>query len=323
MINRFPCLHAKSLSPLRVSASARAPEVDRTNLKPGLVARRTLLGAAVGIGTLSILNSVWPIRTSARKHGPVAAQQSAPAPPSGSSSTPYRSFAPDRSGTMRSQDHLVSYLKQQGVVKSQEVEAALRATDRALFIDSGMPKSYAYHDSPLPIGHGETISAPHMHATCLELLRDHLRPGARVLDVGSGSGYLAVAMAHMVGASGKVFGIEKHPELTEVSIEHVRQAAPQLLESGVVELRAGNVLGHVLDNEEPFDAIHVGAAAAKLPDVLVRKLKPGARMVIPVGQQWDFQVMQCIDKDMQGHVHKHDLMWVRYVPLTEPGQDEE
>lgn len=221
---------------------------------------------------------------------------------------------------MRTQGQLVERLKSSGVVKHADVERAMRECDRKHYVDSGIPAAYAYQDSPLPIGYHETISAPHMHATCLELLRDHLTEGARVLDVGSGSGYLAAAMGMMVGDTGKVVGIEKHPELVEKSIANVRKDHPKLLEDGVVELCAGNVLGDALDREEPFDAIHVGAAASKLPDVLVKKLAPGGRMVIPVGSQWDYQVMQCIDKDEGGQVHKHDLMYVRYVPLTEPGE---
>ncbi|PRW60862.1 hypothetical protein C2E21_1329 [Chlorella sorokiniana] len=141
-----------------------------------------------------------------------------------------------------------------------------------------------------------------MHATCLELLREHLRPGARVLDVGSGSGYLAAAMGLMVGDEGKVIGVEKHAELAQLSIVNVRRDHPELLDKGVVELRAGNVLGDALEGEEPFDAIHVGAAASSLPDVLVQKLKTGGRMVIPVGRQWEYQVMQCIDKDPEGEL---------------------
>jgi protein-L-isoaspartate(D-aspartate) O-methyltransferase len=92
-------------------------------------------------------------------------------------------------------------------------------------------------DAPLPIGYHETISAPHMHATCLELLREHLRPGARVLDVGSGSGYLAAAMGVMVGDEGKVIGVEKHAELAQLSIVNVRRDHPELLDKGVVEVR--------------------------------------------------------------------------------------
>jgi protein-L-isoaspartate(D-aspartate) O-methyltransferase len=220
---------------------------------------------------------------------------------------------------MHNQDWLVDHLRRDGVVKHHAVEQALRQCDRKNYVDADIPHAYIYQDAPLPIGYHETISAPHMHATCLELLREHLRPGARVLDVGSGSGYLAAAMGVMVGDEGKVIGVEKHAELAQLSIVNVRRDHPELLDKGVVELRAGNVLGDALEGEEPFDAIHVGAAASSLPDVLVRKLKPGGRMVIPVGRQWEYQVMQCIDKDPEGDVHKRDLMGVRYVPLTEPG----
>ena len=99
---------------------------------------------------------------------------------------------------MASQDQLVNHRIHEGVVTHKDVERALRAVDRGHFCGAGFPSHYAYQDSPLPIGYGETISAPHMHATCMELLRIHLRPGARVLDVGSGSGYLTAAMALMV-----------------------------------------------------------------------------------------------------------------------------
>lgn len=172
-----------------------------------------------------------------------------------------------------SQDRLVDLLIAEGVVKHTEVEAALRGVDRGAFCARNLPAHYVYQDSPLPIGYGETISAPHMHATCLELLRNHLKPGAHVLDVGSGSGYLTAAMALMVRPGGKVIGIEKHPELAEFSQRHMREAMPELLDSGLVELRAGNVLGDALKDEGPesFDAIHVGAAAATLPEVLVKR----------------------------------------------------
>ncbi|PSC67195.1 L-isoaspartate O-methyltransferase [Micractinium conductrix] len=228
---------------------------------------------------------------------------------------------------MHSQDWLVDHLRAEGVVKSREVESVLRRVDRAHYVDRGIPHAYAYQDSPLLIGFHETITAPHMHATCLELLRDHLKPGARVLDVGSGSGYLSAALGLMVGETGKVVGIEKHPELAALvrvggglDVRVQRASRPPRAAGRVVQLRAGNVLGDVLEREEGFDAIHVGAAASSLPDILVRKLNPGGRMVIPVGPQWEYQVMQVVDKDREGKVKKHNVMHVRYVPLTEPGE---
>lgn len=216
-----------------------------------------------------------------------------------------------------SQDVLVNQLVNEGIIRHKQVERAMRAVDRSHFVTSPA-KSYAYHDNPLPIGYNETISAPHMHATCLELLINQLKPGARVLDVGSGSGYLSAAMAIMVQPNGRVIGIEKHPELAEQSVKNIRKDMADMVDSGAIDIRAGNALGDALNEEEGFDAIHVGAAAATLPTVLVEKLKRHGRMVIPVGEQWSYQVMQVIDKDDHGNIKKHDLMGVRYVPLTPP-----
>jgi protein-L-isoaspartate(D-aspartate) O-methyltransferase len=221
-----------------------------------------------------------------------------------------------------SNDGLINDLVSEGVIRHQDVGAAMRKVDRAAFCPKDLPNRYVYQDSPLPIGYGETISAPHMHATCLELLRKHLHDGSRALDVGSGSGYFTAAIGFMIKPSGKVIGIEKHPELVEYSIQRMRESYPGLLASGVVDIRSGNVLGDALDDlEEHFDAIHVGAAAAAVPDVLVQKLKPGGRMVIPVGAQWENQILQVVEKDEKGKIKKYNVTGVRYVPLTKPGED--
>ena len=96
----------------------------------------------------------------------------------------------------------------------------MKRVDRAHFVANAAD---AYYDAPFSIGHGVTISAPHMHAMCLELLEEQLRPGARALDVGSGSGFLAVAMALMTESQGKVHAIDVIEPLVEKSIENVRK----------------------------------------------------------------------------------------------------
>ena len=105
--------------------------------------------------------------------------------------------------------------------------------DRADYVSHQM---HSYADTPLPIGMNQTISAPHMHAHALDLMADKLTPGASVLDVGCGSGYLVAVLAKMVGENGKVVGIDTIPELVELSRQNIMKSDSQLIESGNVEL---------------------------------------------------------------------------------------
>ncbi|CAA7395894.1 unnamed protein product [Spirodela intermedia] len=214
-------------------------------------------------------------------------------------------------GSIDKNKRLVEQLRHHGVIKSREVAEVMETVDRGLFIFNG---ASAYVDSPMLIGYNATISAPHMHATCLELLKDHLQPGMRVLDVGSGTGYLTACFALMIGPEGRAVGIDHIPELVASSIENIKQSAAADLLGG------GSLSVHVADGRlgfpdlAPFDAIHVGAAAAELPQPLVQQLKPGGRMVIPVGKV--FQELKVVDKRMDGSVSVSTETSVRYVPLT-------
>ncbi|XP_028553354.1 protein-L-isoaspartate O-methyltransferase-like [Dendrobium catenatum] len=206
---------------------------------------------------------------------------------------------------------LIEHLLQYGSLKSNKVAEVMETIDRGLFVPDGNPP---YSDSPMPIGYNATISAPHMHATCLELLKDHLKPGMRALDVGSGSGCLTACFAMMVGPDGHAAGVEHIPELVAVSIENInRSAAAPLLDGGSLSL-------HVSDGRlgwpelAPYDAIHVGAAASEIPTALLDQLKPGGRMVIPVGNI--FQDLKVVDKNLNGSITIQTNTSVRYVPLT-------
>lgn len=104
--------------------------------------------------------------------------------------------------------------------------------DRANYCNSRSP----YRDEPYSIAYGATISAPHMHAFALEALREQLVEGARVLDVGSGSGYLSACFAHMIGPTGKVFGVEHIKELVTISKANLHKGSPELLDEQRVEI---------------------------------------------------------------------------------------
>jgi protein-L-isoaspartate(D-aspartate) O-methyltransferase len=113
----------------------------------------------------------------------------------------------------------------------------MEQVDRGLFVP---PNELPYIDNPMPIGYNATISAPHMHAACLELLSGHLQPGMCALDVGAGTGYLTAAFGMMVGKEGRAVGIEHIPELTHQAIENVeRSRAGPLLASGSLSLHTG------------------------------------------------------------------------------------
>ncbi|KAH8359916.1 hypothetical protein KR093_009511 [Drosophila rubida] len=211
---------------------------------------------------------------------------------------------------------LIRQLRDYGVIASEAVANAMIATDRKHYCSRN-----PYMDAPQPIGGGVTISAPHMHAFALEYLRDQLKPGAHVLDVGSGSGYLTACFYRYIKAKGenantRIVGIEHQRSLVALSKNNLNADDPNMLESEqMIIIEGDGRKGHTA--QAPYDAIHVGAAAPETPTELINQLANGGRLIVPVGPEGGSQYMQQYDKDANGKVHMTRLMGVMYVPLTD------
>ena len=190
---------------------------------------------------------------------------------------------------------------------SPQVRAALGKVERHRFVPAGQ-QSLAYRNHPLSIGSGQTISQPYIVALSTDLVAP--QPGQRVLEIGTGSGYQAAMLAEIVQ---KVYSIEIVPSLGN-------EAAARLKTLGYanVEVRIGD--GYAgWPEQAPFDSIVVTAAAPRVPQALVDQLKPGGRMVIPVGASFEAQELLVIEKQADGSVERKSVLPVRFVPLV-PGK---
>ena len=203
---------------------------------------------------------------------------------------------------------MVEDLKTKGILKTEHVEETMKAIDRKHYA----PANH-YVDSPQSISHNTSISAPHMHAHTLELLKDVLKDGATVLDVGSGSGYLTACMAYMSAPSGYAVGIDRVMELTVQATENIKNDNPELLRYNMFMVTGDGHDGYLA--KAPYDIIHVGGATPSIPVALYDQLNCGGRMIIPVGPQGGSQYLEQHDKKMDGTIVRKKLMGVQYGPL--------
>jgi protein-L-isoaspartate(D-aspartate) O-methyltransferase len=200
---------------------------------------------------------------------------------------------------VRSTSH---YLKQSAL--DTRVLDAMAQVPRHEFVPPDLADR-AYHNRPLPIGHGQTISQPYIVAIMTDFL--DIEPGQRVLEIGTGSGYQAAVLAEF-GA--RVWSIEIIEALGKQAQTRLRR-----LGYSKVEVRLGDGY-YGWPDQAPFDAIIVTAAASHVPPPLLRQLKPGAKMIIPVGSRFSVQQLVLITLGEGGEFFTRQVLPVRFVPLT-------
>jgi protein-L-isoaspartate(D-aspartate) O-methyltransferase len=196
---------------------------------------------------------------------------------------------------------LIEELRSLGI--SERVLDAMRRVPRHLFVPESEWK-YAYADYPLPIGWGQTISAPHMVAIMCDLL--DIRGGMKVLEIGAGSGYHAAIMAVLAGGSGHVYAVEVIEGLAEFARQNLKKAGI----TNVTVVTGDGSLG--LPEYAPYDRINVACAAPDILDTLTAQLKRGGKLVIPVGR--NFQELYLVTK-IDG-LKKEAKGGVVFVPLV-------
>lgn len=184
------------------------------------------------------------------------------------------------------------------------VEEALRKVPRHQFVLPSM-RGMAYLNQPLPIGYGQTISQPFIVALMTDLLQ--VGDDDVILEIGTGSGYQAAVLAELTR---KVYTIEIIEKLAESARNRLRA-----LGYGNVEVVTGDGY-YGLEKYAPFDAIMVTAAAGHVPTPLVRQLRAGGRIVIPIGGAYQLQMLTIVEKDAAGRLRTRQLIPVSFVPMT-------
>jgi protein-L-isoaspartate(D-aspartate) O-methyltransferase len=191
---------------------------------------------------------------------------------------------------------------------------AMRSVPRHVFVPSDL-EGRAYNDTPLPIGHGQTISQPYIVAAMTELLQ--IGPQSKVLEIGSGSGYQAAVLAHLT----------PHVYTIEIIEPLAKSAASAPDTHGYDHVQVRHADGYNgWESEAPFDGIIVTCAAGHLPPPLWDQLKPGGRIVIPIGGTFSVQRLVVVEKAADGKRTSNTVMGVRFVPMTGralPGQARE
>lgn len=205
---------------------------------------------------------------------------------------------------------LINDLIKNKYLKSPEIIDAFKKIKRHDFVrpeDAGQTEI----DAPLSIGRGQTISQPATVAFMLEKLRP--KRGEKILDVGSGSGWTAALLADIIGSEGKVYGLERIKELADFATGNLNKY--NLIKNGSVQIFCTD--GYKgLPEFAPFDKILISAAAELVPDELLKQLKIGGRMVLPIGRQHESQAIEVIEKIRENRYNRKSFPGFVFVPLV-------
>jgi len=211
-------------------------------------------------------------------------------------------------------NQLIQNLINQSILHSPNVIRAMRLVSREHYLPERMQSHYAI-DTPLPIGWGQTISAPHMVAIMNEALQ--LQPGHKVLEIGTGSGWHATTIAEIIAPTDSPKETWGHIYTTEIIPELANYAKENITKTGYADritvMNTDGSQGH--PPEAPYDRILATAAAPNIPQPLTDQLKPNSTIVIPVGTTHYFQTLIRITKK-DNKLTKEDLGGVAFVPLT-------
>ena len=187
-------------------------------------------------------------------------------------------------------------------ITDERLLEAMRTVPRHEFVPKAR-RSRAYRDGPLPIGHEQTISQPYIVAMMTDEL--DVAPDAKVLEIGTGSGYGAAVLGEMAG---QVFTVERHAELADEAAERLARLGFDNVDVVIGDGTKG------LPDQAPFDSIVATAAGPEVPETLTDQLAEGGRLVMPIGRKFGGQRLVRVDK-RDGELEETDLGMVRFVPL--------
>ena len=217
----------------------------------------------------------------------------------------------DRAAMLRDIEEEVALTRREiGKEALQErVMAAMAKVPRERFVPESQ-RVLAFRNGPVPIGHGQTISQPYIVALMSDLVEP--RPDSTILEVGTGSGYQAAVLAQLV----------RHVYSVEIVAALAQAAGERLARLGYDNVTVRHADGyHGWKEHAPFDGIVVTAAAPHIPQPLIEQLKPGARLVIPVGLPGCVQMLKFLEKRADGSCSSRDVLMVAFVPLTRASPD--